>query len=224
MFDAASVLAQAQVGPVPPSWHIFRAKRAGPLLAALGGGCLGLFFLVFCGIFALVPLLGLLALQQGSALSSGRFPLGEGVSADQLVALGSGLAVAVVGLGALIGGSRAARVHNDPLPLLAITPEGYVEYINSRKPVTTVAFADLTSLAQRLQVTRTTHQNQPGNAAAGSYTTTSTAVWLDLSYRDGRKVRWRQRARFGAPLAILQAIIAAQAQYVVAHPHPTYPS
>jgi hypothetical protein len=50
---------------------------------------------------------------------------------------------------------------HDPDPLLVITPDGAIEYVNERKPLTVVNFYDLAGIT------------------------------LQAHYRDGRKAKWR---------------------------------
>lgn len=86
---------------------------------------------------------------------------------------------------------------NDPDPLLVITPDGVVEYVNERKPLTVVNFYDLDGIT--LQV--------DAHSFSDSSLVTLT-VWLDLHYRDGAKVKWRSTS-FADNLQAVQGFIEA---------------
>src|SRR5215472_10210271 len=68
----------------------------------------------------------------------------------------------------------------DPDPLLVITPDGVVEYVDSKKPVAVIEYENLARI--RLRVT--------GNSFRDS-TMVHLHVWLDLHYHDGRKSKWQ---------------------------------
>jgi hypothetical protein len=85
----------------------------------------------------------------------------------------------------------------DPDPLLVITTDGAVEYIDSKKPTAVVDFEDLSSI--RLRVTGSTFSDS---------IQVRLDVWLDLRYRDGRKSKWRS-ASFAGQYETIQAFIEA---------------
>jgi hypothetical protein len=213
MLDAQAVLAQARQGMAPPMWQIFVGKRLNPFLVGCFATFFTLFFVAFCGIFATIVTAIVFGISSGASYAASGSPFDQIAGAAQFAPLAAVLGLAIPLTIGFLAAARAARDRRDPDPLLVVTPDGFVEYVNSRKPVIAVAFADLADLRLRINTTRTTHYNQPGNPASGSYTTTSTAVWLDLLYRDGRTVRWRQRARFGQADAVVQSIIAAHGRY-----------
>ncbi|MEV3991467.1 hypothetical protein AB0J57_21415 [Streptomyces sp. NPDC049837] len=74
---------------------------------------------------------------------------------------------------------------DDPDPLLVITPDGAIEYTSERKPLTIVDFYDLAGITLRVS----------GSSFSDS-SMVSLSVWVDLTYRDGRKGKWRS-ASFG---------------------------
>jgi hypothetical protein len=85
----------------------------------------------------------------------------------------------------------------DPDPLLVITPDGVVEYIDSRKPSVVVDFSSLSEI--RLRVTGSTFSDS---------IQVRLDVWLDLRYRDGTKSKWRP-ASFASDYQSIQAFIEA---------------
>jgi hypothetical protein len=85
----------------------------------------------------------------------------------------------------------------DPDPLLVITPDGVVEYIDSKKPSAVVDFDNLSWI--RLRVSGSTFSDS---------TQVRLDVWLDLHYRDGRKSKWRS-ASFASEYRTIQAFIEA---------------
>ncbi|MEP7023683.1 MAG: hypothetical protein ABJB47_07705 [Actinomycetota bacterium] len=95
------------------------------------------------------------------------------------------------------------RTSADPNPLLVITPDGVVEYFDSKKPVTAVDFDQLSSI--RLRVS--------GSSFSDS-TIVSLDVWLDVYYHDGRKSKWRS-ASFRNQYQTIQAFIEAYGAHQV---------
>jgi hypothetical protein len=85
----------------------------------------------------------------------------------------------------------------DPDPLLVITPDGVVEYIDSKKPAAVVDFGRLSRI--RLRVTGSTFSDSIH---------VRLDVWLDLHYRDGSKSKWRS-ASFSSQFRTVQAFIEA---------------
>src|SRR5215204_5384293 len=69
---------------------------------------------------------------------------------------------------------------DDPDPLLVITPEGAVEFVDNRKSLQVLDFDQVTEMALRVH----------GSSFSDSMSVTLT-VWLDLRFRDGRKQKWR---------------------------------
>jgi hypothetical protein len=64
--------------------------------------------------------------------------------------------------------------------LLVITPDGAIEYVNERKPLTAVNFDDLTGITLQVH----------GQSFSDS-TSVTLQVWIDLHHREGRKTKWR---------------------------------
>jgi hypothetical protein len=85
----------------------------------------------------------------------------------------------------------------DPDPLLVITPDGVVEYTDSRKPALVVEFESLSRI--RLRVSGSTFSDS---------IQVRLDVWLDLHYRDGGKAKWRS-ASFSDQYQTIQAFIEA---------------
>jgi hypothetical protein len=90
---------------------------------------------------------------------------------------------------------------NDPDPLLVLTPEGVVEYVDEKKPLVVVNFDDLSEI--RLQAQARTMSDSM-NAWLD--------VWLDLYYLSGKKVKW-QSSSFKNNLQVIQCFIEKYAVY-----------
>jgi hypothetical protein len=100
----------------------------------------------------------------------------------------------------------------DPDPLLVITPDGVVEYIDSKKPGVVVDFGELSWI--RLRVSGSTFSDS---------IQVRLDVWLDLHYRDGSKSKWRS-ASFASQYQTIQAFIEAYGAHQALrsgglHPH-----
>ena len=68
----------------------------------------------------------------------------------------------------------------DPDPLLVITREGVVEFVDEREGTKVVDFDDLSDIALRIE----------GSSFSDSMIV-NLDVWLDLRFRDGRVQKWR---------------------------------
>ncbi|MEU1818921.1 hypothetical protein ABZ543_27605 [Streptomyces roseifaciens] len=90
---------------------------------------------------------------------------------------------------------------NDPNPLLVITLDGAIEYVNERKSLAIVNFHDLAGIALRVE----------GHSFSGSSIVTLT-VWVDLHHRDGRKTEWKS-ASFADDMQTIQGFIEAYGAY-----------
>ena len=86
---------------------------------------------------------------------------------------------------------------DDPDPLLVVTPDGVVEYVDSKKPIAVVDFDSLSRI--NLRVTGSTFSDS---------ILVRLDVWLDLHYRDGSKSKWRS-ASFAGQYETVQAFIEA---------------
>jgi hypothetical protein len=86
---------------------------------------------------------------------------------------------------------------HDPDPLLVITPDGAIEYASERKPLAVVSFHDLAGIALQVH----------GHSFSDS-TLVTLQVWIDLHYRDGRKLKWRSTS-FADNLQTIQCFIEA---------------
>jgi hypothetical protein len=89
------------------------------------------------------------------------------------------------------------RSSHDPDPLLVITSDGAVEYVNERKPLMVVDFDDLTGIALQVH----------GHSFSDS-TSVTLQVWIDLHHRDERKTKWRSTS-FADNLQTVQCFIEA---------------
>jgi len=215
MLDPAAIIAQARQGLAPASWQIFYGKRSGPLALGCCFAFLAAFFLAFCGIATAIAGAILAGVQFGPTLSQGGQPsLGVDIPISQIGLSVAGVGAAVIVAAGIVGVVRGNRNKRMPAPLIVVTPEGFAEYANDRKPLLAFAFAELAQVNLRISTSTTTHYNTPGDPSSGSYRTTSTSTWLDVLYRDGRRARWRPRSGFGRVDAIMQSIIGAHARAV----------
>jgi hypothetical protein len=92
---------------------------------------------------------------------------------------------------------------DDPDPLLVITPEGVVEFVDNRKGLFVVDFDQLSDMALRVQ----------GSSFSDS-TIVNLSVWLDLQFRDGQKQRWRS-STFPNHYRTVQSVLEAYGAYKV---------
>ena len=86
---------------------------------------------------------------------------------------------------------------NDPDPLLVITLEGIVEYVDHRKGVHVVDFNQLSGITLQVR----------GHSFSDS-TRVTLDVWLDLRFHDGRKEKWRSSA-FASDYRTIQSALEA---------------
>jgi hypothetical protein len=85
----------------------------------------------------------------------------------------------------------------DPDPLLVITPEGVVEFVDNRKGIQVVDFDQLSEIALQIQ----------GSSFSDS-TIVHLNVWLELRYRDGRNEKWRS-STFAHDYRTIQSVLEA---------------
>ncbi len=86
----------------------------------------------------------------------------------------------------------------DPDPLLVLTPEGVVEYSNSKHNLAVVDFFAVRDIALKVS----------GSSSSDS-TLVSITLWIDIHYVDGSKDRWRPKARYDESYALFQSFIMA---------------
>jgi hypothetical protein len=113
----------------------------------------------------------------------------------------SGWAVFTKGRGRVRGFLRGTS--NDPDPLLVITPEGIVEYVDHRKGMHVVDFDQLSEITLRVQ----------GHSFSDS-TIVTLDVWLDLRFRDGQKQKWRS-STFANDYRTIQSVLEAYGAHKV---------
>src|SRR3954447_2331527 len=89
----------------------------------------------------------------------------------------------------------------DPDPLLVITTEGVVEFVDNRKGITVVDFDHLSEVALRVR----------GSSFSDSMIV-NLEVWLDLRFRDGRKQKW-QSSTFANDYPTIQSVLEAYGAY-----------
>jgi hypothetical protein len=89
----------------------------------------------------------------------------------------------------------------DPDPLLVITPEGVVEFVDNQKGILVVDFDQLSEVALRVR----------GSSFSDSMIV-NLEVWLDLRFRDGRKQKWRS-STFADDYRTIQSVLEAYGAY-----------
>lgn len=94
---------------------------------------------------------------------------------------------------------------DDPDPLLVVTPEGAVEFVDQRRGLQIVDFDQLSGVTLRVQ----------GHSFSDS-TIVTLDVWLDLWFRDGRKQKWRS-ATFADDYRAIQSVLEAYGGYKMFH-------
>ena len=113
----------------------------------------------------------------------------------------SGWAVFTKRRGRLAGFLRGTS--DDPDPLLVITPEGVVEFVDNRKGLFLVDFDQVSDITLRVR----------GSSFSDS-TIVNLDVWLDLGFRDGRKQKWRS-STFANDYRTVQGVLEAYGAYKV---------
>jgi hypothetical protein len=113
----------------------------------------------------------------------------------------SGWAVFTKRRGRLTGFLRGTS--DDPDPILVITPEGVVEFIDNRKGLFLVDFDQVSDITLRVR----------GSSFSDS-TIVNLDVWLDLGFRDGRKQKWRS-STFANDYRTVQSVLEAYGAYKV---------
>ncbi|MDQ4032610.1 MAG: hypothetical protein M3332_10225 [Actinomycetota bacterium] len=89
----------------------------------------------------------------------------------------------------------------DPDPLLVITPEGVVEFVDNRKGIHLVDFDQLSEVALHVR----------GSSFSDSMIV-NLEVWLDLRFCDGRKQKW-QSSTFADDYRTIQSVLEAYGAY-----------
>jgi len=90
---------------------------------------------------------------------------------------------------------------DDPDPLLVITLEGVVEFIDNRKGVDIVDFDQLSEIALHVH----------GRSFSDSMIV-NLDVWLDVLFRDGQKRKWRS-STFADDYRTIQSVLEAYGAY-----------
>jgi hypothetical protein len=92
---------------------------------------------------------------------------------------------------------------DDPDPILVITPEGVVEFVDNRKSLLLLDFDQVSEITLRVQ----------GSSFSDSMIV-NLDVWLDLGFRDGRKQKWRS-STFANDYRTVQSVLEAYGAYKV---------
>lgn len=209
MQDPKSIIEQARSGHVPQTWRVIRPRGSYPVLAAVRA-----FFLTLAALFAAFVILLMLGIA-GPAIfgsltnTSSAPPWLEGLL-DFLYSYG--LVVIPVGVAAIfvaavgIAGARAAG--NMPYSFIILTPDGLVQSL-APNAITVLDFAAIDEITRLLWVSTTTYQ--------GGGSSSSTAMFATLHYRDGRTKRWRPNwrfiTRFGSDQDFVERLINAHERY-----------
>lgn len=90
---------------------------------------------------------------------------------------------------------------HDPDPLLVFTSDSVIEYVSEKSPVAAIFYPELAG------VTPCAHATSHSDS-----TITHLRVWLDLSYGDGRKVKWTSAA-FASDLRVIQQFLESYGGY-----------
>jgi len=98
-------------------------------------------------------------------------------------------------------GGFLRRTSGDLDPLLVITPEGVVEFVDNRQGIHVVDFDQLSEVALRVR----------GSSFSDSMIV-NLEVWLDLRFRDGRKQKWGSSA-FADDYRTIQSVLEAYGAY-----------
>jgi hypothetical protein len=86
----------------------------------------------------------------------------------------------------------------DPDPLLVCTPEGVVEYVNSKHNLSVVDFFAVRDMEMKVS----------GSSSSNSTLVTIT-MWIDIHSVDGRKARWSPKARYDHTYPLFQSFLMA---------------
>lgn len=87
--------------------------------------------------------------------------------------------------------------------LLVFTPEGVMEFVNDKRPLMFIAFADLAEI--QLRANRRVGEGFVQNE-----------IWLDLSYINGTKAKWRSIS-FADNAEVFQRFIEGYSVYKALH-------
>jgi hypothetical protein len=93
----------------------------------------------------------------------------------------------------------------DPDPLLVVTSEGVVEFVDNRKSIQVVDFDQLSEVVLQIQ----------GSSFSDS-TLVTLNVWLELRYLDGRKKKW-QSSTFSRDYRTIQSVLEAYGAHKALH-------
>jgi hypothetical protein len=88
--------------------------------------------------------------------------------------------------------------HQDPDPLLVLTPEGAVEYINSKHNLAVVDFFTVRDIALKVS----------GSSSRDSMLVSIT-MWIDIYYVDGSKGKWSSKASYDQSYRLFQSFMMA---------------
>jgi hypothetical protein len=91
----------------------------------------------------------------------------------------------------------------DPDPVLVITPEGVVEFVDNRQGLFLVDFDQVSDITLRVR----------GSSFSDSMIV-NLDVWLDLGFRNGRKQKWRS-STFANDYRTVQSVLEAYGAYKV---------
>jgi hypothetical protein len=187
MIDSEAILAQAEQGQIPDTWHVFHAEKSSPFWTATLSG-LAILFLLWISIGALTAyLLAFPPLNMNLVLASTLIRVALVVAVVVAVAAGIFIAARAV--------SRAEHT------LLVVLPDGVVQRIGtSRKSIRTIFYGDIADMKMKVRSTSNTAR---------------VPISIELQHLDGRTERWVPAP--GPADEVAQLVIAGYAQYVALH-------
>jgi hypothetical protein len=198
MLDGRVIIEQARTGTYPRDWQVLSTSRENSTMKVVLYGIAAM--LIYLGILygGVIVMIALSFLKRNLQTLVGNV-FSEAVFLSILF-----LSLIAFIVGCIYGIYKVRRIARNPLPLLVITEDGIVEYINERLPIISIAFGDLKDIVL---------------CVPGSYTSPTlkprpnSAAYLELRQKDGEISFWSERARFKSEAEICQDILVALTRY-----------
>jgi hypothetical protein len=202
MLDERVIIEQARTGTYPHDWQVLSTRRENRIMRIAQYGIAAMF--IYLGILyaSVIVVIGLSFLIRNLPILVGNI-LSETVFINILL-----ISLIAFIMGCIYGIYRIRRAVQNPLPLLVITEDGIVEYINERLPIISIAFEDLIDIVLCVpgSYMSPTHKPRPNSAA-----------YLELKQKDGEISFWSERAQFKSEAEICQDILVALTKYKEHH-------
>jgi TIR domain/FHA domain len=177
--DQHEILERIRRSDIPDSWHVFRSKLPLSHLSVNDLESIRLAMITLGGFLGFgTALLVFLSLANSIGILFFALLIGEVICIGLFVRM------------MLLYIDKPIRPEMTYLKeaLLVLTPTGFIEYLDQREEnAESVAYADLTNMILC--------QDEEG------------MPWLDLSYRNGDRGQWNQRAYFGLPEIIVPKVL-----------------